>query len=91
MGYDPPDVRHADRILCIQLKGIAAPGVVAEGGWAATGDGVIRWDEFWRLFKTTRAEYLVVEHDDPFDWSRREGILRLRHEDGTRAGRNDRG
>jgi sugar phosphate isomerase/epimerase len=60
--------RYAERIVAIQLKDTASPGVEAEGGWTATGDGIVRWKEIWPLFRRTRADHLVVEHDNPSDW-----------------------
>ncbi len=61
--------RFASRITCIQLKDTAAGGVHDDqNGWRAAGDGVVDWAALWPLFKTTRADYLVVEHDRPVDW-----------------------
>ena len=39
-----------------------------QNGWRATGDGIVDWNALWPLFKTTPADYLVVEHDRPVDW-----------------------
>ena len=44
------------------------PGATTEGGWAATGDGVVDWESLYPLFATTPADHLVVEHDEPADW-----------------------
>ncbi len=61
--------KFASRIISIQLKDTAPPGTLDdENGWRATGDGVVDWAALWPQFETTRAEYLVVEHDRPVDW-----------------------
>jgi hypothetical protein len=28
----------------------------------------VPWEELWPLFDTTRADHLVVEHDQPANW-----------------------
>jgi sugar phosphate isomerase/epimerase len=60
--------RYADRITVIQVKDTAPPGTTAEGGWTATGDGIVDWDVLWPLFRRTKSEHLVAEHDNPADW-----------------------
>lgn len=60
--------RYADRITFIQLKDTAKAGVESEDGWTATGDGIIDWRALYPLFEKTRANVLVVEHDNPADW-----------------------
>ena len=60
--------RYASRIVAIQLKDTAPPGTEAEDGWTAAGDGIVPWEELWPLFDTTRADHLVVEHDQPTNW-----------------------
>ena len=69
-GADPAAelVRYADRIRVIQTKDLAPAGTVTEGGWAATGQGVIDWARLAPLFRRTRAHHLCTEHDDPADW-----------------------
>lgn len=69
-GVDPVEAltRHADRIFAIQVKDTMKVGTVAEGGWAAMGDGIIDWARLWPLFAKTRADHVVVEHDEPNDW-----------------------
>ena len=69
-GADPADVlqKFADRIGIIQTKDMAPRGTLAEGGWAATGDGIIDWESLVPLFRATKATHLVTEHDDPADW-----------------------
>lgn len=60
--------RHGDRIRAIHVKDMAPGDVVAEDGWAATGDGIVDWPSLWPLFRQTQAEYVVAEHDNPADW-----------------------
>jgi sugar phosphate isomerase/epimerase len=62
--------RYAKRICAIQVKDTAPPGVSAEGGWTAAGAGIVDWKAIWPSFASTRANHLVVEHDDPKDWRR---------------------
>ena len=62
--------RYADRIWIIQLKDTAPLGTEEEGGWAATGDGIVDWKALAPLFATTPADHLVAEHDNPSDWQR---------------------
>jgi sugar phosphate isomerase/epimerase len=58
----------AGRIGIIQTKDMAPRGTLTEGGWAATGDGIIEWEKLVPLFRATQATHLVTEHDDPADW-----------------------
>ena len=69
-GADPAAelARYADRITVIQCKDTAPLGTDAEGGWTATGDGIIDWHALWPLFVETRTDQLVAEHDNPADW-----------------------
>ena len=60
--------RYADRITTIQLKDTAPPGTALDEGWVPTGDGIIDWKALYPLFAKTRADVLVVEHDNPTDW-----------------------
>jgi sugar phosphate isomerase/epimerase len=60
--------RYADRISTIQLKDTAPPGTALDEGWVPTGDGIIDWKSLYPLFAQTRADVLVVEHDNPTDW-----------------------
>lgn len=60
--------RYADRIVAIQVKDTAPIGTVADDGWAATGDGIIDWPSLVPLFRKTRADHIVTEHDNPSDW-----------------------
>ncbi|RWX14970.1 hypothetical protein ELH27_37285 [Rhizobium leguminosarum] len=56
--------------MAIQVKDTHALGTIAEGGWAAMGDGIVDWKSLWPLFDTTPADHLVVEHDEPEGWRR---------------------
>jgi sugar phosphate isomerase/epimerase len=62
--------RYAGRILVIQTKDPAPAGIVAEDGWAATGDGIINWAALAPLIRATAAHHLCTEHDNPADWRR---------------------
>lgn len=70
-GADPAAelTRYADRITQIQLKDTAPLGDTAiDEGWRPTGDGIIDWPLYYPQFASTRADVLVVEHDNPTDW-----------------------
>ncbi len=69
-GADPAAElqKFAERIAIIQTKDTAPLGTKEDGGWAATGDGIIDWETLAPLFRQTRADHLVTEHDDPSDW-----------------------
>jgi sugar phosphate isomerase/epimerase len=69
-GADPAEemARYADRIVAIQPKDTAPLGTKEEDGWTATGDGIIDWKKLWPLFSETKADQIVVEHDNPADW-----------------------
>ena len=60
----------ADRIIAIQMKDMAPKGTKEDDGWAATGDGIIDWAKLVPLFRRTKAEHIVTEHDNPSDWRR---------------------
>lgn len=69
-GADPAAElrRYADRIIAIQLKDTAPLGTIVDDGWTATGDGIIDWSSLASLFRQTRADHIVAEHDNPSDW-----------------------
>ncbi len=69
-GADPAAelTRYADRIVAIQPKDTAPIGTEEDDGWAATGDGIIDWPALAPLFRKTRADHIVTEHDNPSDW-----------------------
>ena len=71
-GHDPaPELRrHAERIIAIQVKDTAPLGTSEDDGWVATGDGIIDWKGLAPLFRQTRADHIVSEHDNPSDWQR---------------------
>lgn len=71
-GADPAAelIKFADRIIAIQMKDMAPKGTSEDGGWAATGDGIIDWARLVPLFYETKVEHIVAEHDNPTDWRR---------------------
>lgn len=62
--------KFASQIVAVQVKDVAPAGTEAEDGWAATGDGVIDWPGLLPFIHATRADHVVVEHDNPADWQR---------------------
>lgn len=60
----------ADRIVALQTKDTAPLGTKEDDGWTATGDGIIDWAALVPLFRETRADHIVTEHDNPSDWQR---------------------
>jgi sugar phosphate isomerase/epimerase len=81
-GADPAAElrRFADRIVAIQTKDTAPLGTKEDDGWAATGDGIIGWAALVPLFRETKADHIVTEHDNPSDWQRfaRRSIVHLK-------------
>jgi sugar phosphate isomerase/epimerase len=71
-GADPAAElrKFSDRIIAIQMKDMAARGTKEDDGWVATGDGIIDWAALVPLFRATKAEHIVTEHDNPGDWRR---------------------
>lgn len=71
-GADPAAElsRYADRIAFIQMKDTAPLGFSVDDGWTATGDGIIDWPALLPLMRTSAAEHIVAEHDNPADWKR---------------------
>ena len=71
-GADPAAElsRYADRIVAIQTKDTAPRGTTVDDGWTATGDGIIDWSALVPLFRQTKADHIVTEHDNPGDWQR---------------------
>jgi sugar phosphate isomerase/epimerase len=71
-GADPAAelMRFADRIIAIQTKDAAPLGTSEDDGWTATGDGIIDWQALVPLFRKTKADHIVTEHDNPSDWQR---------------------
>ncbi|MEQ1901157.1 MAG: sugar phosphate isomerase/epimerase [Devosia sp.] len=69
-GADPAAIlaQFKDRIGVIQTKDMAPEGTRQDDGWAATGDGIIDWAALVPLFRATKADHLVTEHDNPGDW-----------------------
>lgn len=73
-GVDPKAwlERNGDRVVAIHVKDIAKPGEGKnEDGWADVGQGVVPWADIIRTTQAkTKAEYFVVEHDNPSDIER---------------------
>jgi sugar phosphate isomerase/epimerase len=69
-GADPAAEleKFADRIVVIQTKDTAPIGTKIDDGWTATGDGIIDWASLVPLFRKTKADHIVTEHDNPSDW-----------------------
>jgi sugar phosphate isomerase/epimerase len=69
-GADPAAElqRFADRIVAVQTKDTAPLGTKVDDGWTATGDGIIDWASLVPLFRATKADHIVTEHDNPSDW-----------------------
>lgn len=69
-GADPAAElrRFADRIVAIQTKDTAPLGTKVDDGWTATGEGIIEWASLVPLFRATKADHIVTEHDNPSDW-----------------------
>lgn len=63
---------HADRIVAVHLKDIAAEGEATdEDGWADLGHGTVPWKELFASIRDkTPAKYFVMEHDNPNDLER---------------------
>lgn len=58
---------HGDRIAAVHLKDIAPEGEAKdEDGWADLGHGTVPWKDLFASIKAkTKAEYFVMEHDNP--------------------------
>ncbi|MCG6901333.1 MAG: sugar phosphate isomerase/epimerase [Rhodobacter sp.] len=72
-GQNPLDwiVKYADRLLAAHLKDIAPAGQAAdEDGWADVGQGVMDWPGLMAALRHTKAQYFVMEHDNPSDHRR---------------------
>lgn len=69
-GADPASelMKFKDRIGVIQTKDTAPLGTKEQDGWVATGDGIIDWKRLEPLFRATRADHIVTEHDNPSNW-----------------------
>ncbi|MEM9710088.1 MAG: sugar phosphate isomerase/epimerase [Pseudomonadota bacterium] len=60
--------KYADRMIAVHLKDIAPAGTAEdEDGWADVGHGVLDWAAIIEATANTRAEYFVIEHDNPSD------------------------
>lgn len=58
---------HADRLVAVHAKDIAAPGTaVAEDGWTTLGRGIVGWPALLAALKPM-VDLFVYEHDKPAD------------------------
>lgn len=66
---DPLDwiARYGSRINAVHVKDIAPEGEAQdEDGWADVGHGTMDWSSLYAAIRSgTRAEYFVMEHDNP--------------------------
>jgi sugar phosphate isomerase/epimerase len=64
--------KYGGRVTAIHVKDIAPAGEAAdEDGWADVGHGTLDWQALQAAVKAkTRAEYYVMEHDNPNDVER---------------------
>jgi sugar phosphate isomerase/epimerase len=70
-GEDPARwlEKYADRIRAVHVKDAARKGEKAdEDGWTDIGDGVIDWKRLLPVIEATKADLLVLEHDNPADF-----------------------
>ncbi len=62
---------YGDRVVALHLKDLAPTGDNAnEDGWADAGHGIIDWPYLLPMMRATRAELVVLEHDNPADFER---------------------
>lgn len=64
--------KYGDRVTAIHVKDIAPAGeAVNEDGWADVGHGTLDWPALFTAAKAkTKAQYFVMEHDNPSDVER---------------------
>lgn len=64
--------KYGSRITAVHVKDIAPAGTAEdEDGWADVGHGTMDWPALQRAIQEhTRAEYFVMEHDNPSDVNR---------------------
>jgi sugar phosphate isomerase/epimerase len=71
-GHDDPAARlarHKDRLFAVHVKDIAPEGEKQdEDGWADPGDGVLPWEDWWRV--VGGVPLLIAEHDKPASGAR---------------------
>ena len=69
-GQDPAELlnRYAGRVISIHAKDNAPEGENEDqGGWAATGEGVLNWDDILPAAEAAGVQWYIVEHDQPAD------------------------
>jgi sugar phosphate isomerase/epimerase len=73
-GQKPGDwfAKYGPRIVALHVKDLAPAGQnVNEDGWADPGHGVLDWQAIYSAaLKLTKAQYFVMEHDNPADIDR---------------------
>lgn len=73
-GQKPGDwfAKYGPRISAIHVKDLAPAGqALDEDGWADAGQGVLDWQALFAAIKVlTKAQYFVMEHDNPSDIDR---------------------
>lgn len=63
--------RYNNRIVAFHIKDMAPAGENAdEDGWADVGHGTINWARLLPVLQATKAEFFVLEHDNPNDFRR---------------------
>jgi sugar phosphate isomerase/epimerase len=63
--------RMSDRISAVHVKDIAPAGEkLDEDGWADVGTGTLPWGDLMAALAKTKAQYFVMEHDNPSDAAR---------------------
>ena len=64
--------KYGDQITAIHVKDLAVPGqAMDEDGWADVGYGTLDWPALFSAIKAkTKAQYFVMEHDNPADIDR---------------------
>ena len=72
-GADPSPflAKYQGRIPAVHVKDVAAPGTcLDEMGFADLGHGVMVWQRLWDASVAAGSQLMVVEHDQPSDWTR---------------------
>lgn len=63
--------QYQSRLCGVHLKDQAPTGeCIDEDGWADFGHGILPWQQWWQVIKTSSARFFVAEHDNPSDVKR---------------------
>ena len=63
--------RYAGRIPAVHVKDVAPAGTMLdERGFADLGYGTLDWQTLWDASVEAGAQLMIVEHDQPTDWTR---------------------